>query len=83
MSPPRFATTPELRVQGIAEQVFSTEPLRPVHSFPIAELAITSKPEANEPRCSLSQLIIEEEVRGHDIVITQVRIMLKVRRSGT
>ena len=47
-SPARFATTPELRVQDIAEQVFATEPLRPVHSFPIAELAFTSKPEANE-----------------------------------
>ena len=47
-SPTRFAMTPELRVQGIAEQVFTTEPLRPVHNFPIAELAFTSKPEADE-----------------------------------
>ena len=48
MSPAQFATTPECRVQGIAEQVFATEPLRPMHDFPIAELAFTSKPEANE-----------------------------------
>ena len=39
---------PRRRVQGIAEQVFATEPVRPMHDFPIVELAFTSKPEANE-----------------------------------